>query len=89
MPIFRMQRALLDAEPLINYAGYIEGNGIFKGGTDVVVCDGFSGNVALKTSEGLVQMVTSMSRAAVGNNWLAKLALLLLKTPLQKAQSAA
>ena len=78
---------LLDAEPLINYAGYIEGNGIFKGGTDVVVCDGFSGNVALKTSEGLVQMVTSMSRAAVGNNWLAKLALLLLKTPLQKLKA--
>jgi glycerol-3-phosphate acyltransferase PlsX len=79
--------SLLENEPLINYSGYIEGNGIFAGGTDVVVCDGFSGNIALKTSEGLIAMVTALFRAAVGNSWLAKLALLLLKKPLLKLKA--
>jgi len=78
---------LLETEPLINYRGYIEGNGIFEGGTDVVVCDGFSGNIALKTSEGLIAMVTGQFRAAVGNSWLAKSALLLLKAPLLKLKA--
>ncbi|MDR2926217.1 MAG: phosphate acyltransferase PlsX [Azoarcus sp.] len=41
----------------LNYYGYVEGNDIFKGTTDVVVCDGFAGNVALKTSEGLAKML--------------------------------
>jgi glycerol-3-phosphate acyltransferase PlsX len=79
--------SLLENEPLINYSGYIEGNGIFAGGTDVVVCDGFSGNIALKTSEGLIAMVTALFRTAVGNSWLAKLALLLLKKPLLKLKA--
>jgi len=78
---------LLEAEPLINYSGYIEGSGIFQGGTDVVVCDGFTGNVALKTSEGLTAMVSTMFREAVGNSWLAKLALMLVKTPLLKLKA--
>jgi glycerol-3-phosphate acyltransferase PlsX len=79
--------ALLENEPLVNYCGYIEGNGIFEGGTDVVVCDGFTGNVTLKTSEGLTAMVSSLFRDAVGNSWLAKLALLLLKKPLLKLKA--
>jgi phosphate acyltransferase len=41
----------------LNFYGNVEGNDIFKGTTDVVVCDGFVGNVALKTSEGLAQML--------------------------------
>lgn len=41
----------------LNFYGNVEGNDIFKGTTDVVVCDGFVGNVALKTSEGLAQMM--------------------------------
>lgn len=79
--------ALLENEPLVNYCGYIEGNGIFEGGTDVVVCDGFTGNATLKTSEGLVTMVISLFREAVGNSWLAKLALLLVKKPLLKLRA--
>ena len=42
----------------VNYGGYIEGDEIYTGTMDVVVCDGFVGNVALKTSEGLAQMVS-------------------------------
>jgi glycerol-3-phosphate acyltransferase PlsX len=41
----------------LNFYGNVEGNDIFKGTTDVVVCDGFVGNIALKASEGLAQMM--------------------------------
>lgn len=44
----------------LNYVGYVEGDDIFLGDVDVIVCDGFVGNVALKTSEGLAQMVSSI-----------------------------
>ena len=44
----------------INFRGNVEGNDIFKGTTDLVVCDGFVGNVALKTSEGLAGMLSQM-----------------------------
>jgi glycerol-3-phosphate acyltransferase PlsX len=52
---------LLRASPL-NFFGNVEGNDIFKGTTDVVVCDGFVGNVALKSSEGLAQMLAGFVR---------------------------
>jgi len=42
----------------INYQGFIEGDGLFRGEADVAVCDGFVGNILLKSSEGLAQMVT-------------------------------
>ena len=41
----------------LNFYGNVEGNDIFKGTTDIVVCDGFVGNVLLKTSEGLASMI--------------------------------
>lgn len=46
----------------LNFHGNVEGNDIFKGTTDIVVCDGFVGNVALKTSEGLAAMVGTLLR---------------------------
>jgi len=58
----------------LNFHGYVEGDDIYKGTTDVVVCDGFVGNVALKTSEGLAQMLATYLREAFGRNWLTKLA---------------
>ena len=42
----------------INYIGYVEGDDIYKGTADVVVCDGFVGNVSLKTSEGVAKMIS-------------------------------
>jgi len=47
---------------LINFHGNVEGNDIFKGTTDIVVCDGFVGNVALKTAEGLASMLSMFIR---------------------------
>jgi len=58
----------------LNFYGNIEGDDIYKGTTDVVVCDGFVGNVALKTSEGLAQMGTTYLREEFGRNLLTKLA---------------
>lgn len=58
----------------LNFYGNIEGNDIYKGTTDVVVCDGFVGNVALKTSEGLAQMLGNFLREEFSRNPLTKLA---------------
>lgn len=60
----------------LNFKGNVEGNDVYKGGTDVVVCDGFVGNVALKTSEGVAQMLGGFLKEAFKKNWLTKLAAL-------------
>ncbi|MCE1181680.1 MAG: phosphate acyltransferase PlsX [Rhodocyclales bacterium] len=60
----------------LNFIGNVEGDGIFKGEADVIVCDGFVGNVALKTSEGLAQMLSSSLKSEFKRNWLTKLAAL-------------
>ena len=49
----------------LNFFGNVEGDDIYKGTTDVVVCDGFVGNVALKTSEGLAAMLYDFLRDRV------------------------
>ena len=46
-------RALFDARPLPNFIGHVEPHVVFEGGADVVVCDGFTGNIVLKTAEGI------------------------------------
>ena len=58
----------------LNFYGNVEGNDIYKGTTDVVVCDGFVGNITLKTSEGLAQMLGSYLRQEFNRNLLTKLA---------------
>ena len=57
----------------LNFIGNVEGDGIFKGEADVIVCDGFVGNVALKTCEGLAQMLASSLRNEFKRNWLTKM----------------
>ncbi|MBI3903969.1 MAG: phosphate acyltransferase PlsX [Nitrosomonadales bacterium] len=68
------QAAQLLRESDLNFYGNVEGNDIFKGTTDVVVCDGFVGNVALKTTEGLAQMLGGFLREEFGRNVFTKLA---------------
>lgn len=58
----------------LNFYGYVEGDDIYKGTTDVVVCDGFVGNVALKTSEGLAQMLATYLREEFSRNAFSRLA---------------
>ncbi|MGE0498843.1 MAG: phosphate acyltransferase PlsX [Ramlibacter sp.] len=58
----------------LNFFGNVEGNDIFKGTTDIVVCDGFVGNVALKASEGLASMITGFIKAEFSRNIFTKIA---------------
>ncbi|MDQ7988139.1 MAG: phosphate acyltransferase PlsX [Candidatus Dactylopiibacterium sp.] len=67
----------------LNFYGNVEGNDIFKGTTDVVVCDGFVGNVALKSSEGLAHMITSFLSEEFKRNAFTKL-LALVAMPVLK-----
>jgi phosphate acyltransferase len=56
----------------LNFYGNVEGNDIFKGTTDIVVCDGFVGNVTLKASEGLANMVSELLKQEFSRNLLTK-----------------
>jgi len=73
--------ALLNASGL-NYVGFIEGNEIFSGKADVVVTDGFTGNIALKTMEGTVGLASHYLRRAFTRNWLSKLQAIVAKSVL-------
>lgn len=57
----------------LNFFGNVEGNDVFKGTTEIVVCDGFVGNVALKASEGLASMIVGFLREEFSRNVLTKL----------------
>ena len=58
----------------LNFYGNVEGNDIFKGTADIVVCDGFVGNVALKASEGLASMIVNFLKVEFSRNIFTKLA---------------
>ncbi len=60
----RTASAVLRDTPQINYIGYLEGNDLLTGKTDVLVCDGFVGNVTLKTMEGVVRMFLSLLKSS-------------------------
>ena len=64
---------LLRADPQINYVGFIEADGIFQGEADVVACDGFAGNVALKACEGTARLFAKYIREGINQNLLTKL----------------
>ncbi|MCX9158270.1 phosphate acyltransferase PlsX [Niveibacterium sp. 24ML] len=64
----------------LNFYGNVEGNDIYKATTDVVVCDGFVGNVALKASEGVAQMLATTLREELTRSWYTK-AVALLAAP--------
>jgi phosphate acyltransferase len=70
--VVKQTAELLKASDL-NYYGNVEGNDIYKGTVDVIVCDGFVGNVALKTSEGLALMLSDFLREEFTRNPLRKL----------------
>lgn len=66
--------SILLSESKLNYVGYIEADEIFHGKVDVIVCDGFEGNVALKASEGTAKMILSMLREGFKRNLFTKMA---------------
>ena len=74
------QRKNLDFE----FKGYIEGNHLMNGDVNVIVADGFTGNVALKTAEGTANFITSELKKAMTGNFIGKLSSLLNITNLSK-----
>ncbi len=60
----------------INFIGNVEGDGLYKGEAEVIVCDGFVGNVALKASEGLAQLLATFLRQEFNRNLLTRIAAL-------------
>ncbi len=68
------QAARTLSQSRLNYVGYVEGDDIFKGVADVVVCDGFVGNVALKTSEGVASLIAQYMREEFRRNLFTRLA---------------
>jgi glycerol-3-phosphate acyltransferase PlsX len=68
----------------LNFIGNVEGKDIYSGAADIIVSDGFTGNVALKVSEGVVETMLAMARREITKNLLAKVGFLLLKHHLKK-----
>jgi phosphate acyltransferase len=68
----------------INFIGNIEGKEVYRGNADVIVCDGFTGNVALKISESLAEMIGTNLKRMFQSNWLSKMGYLLLKPQLDE-----
>lgn len=78
----RETNVILKQAPL-NYIGYVEGRDIFSGVVDVVVCDGFVGNVVLKLSEGLAEAVGKMLKEEILKSFLPKVGFLLARPAFQ------
>ncbi len=70
----------------LNYVGYVEGDGIYAGEVNVVVCDGFAGNIALKSSEGLARLLGHDLRSAFTRNLYARLAALVAYPVLRRVR---
>ena len=69
--------------PQLNYTGFVEGDGIGRGDADVIVAEGFSGNIALKAAEGTARQINEFLRAALSRRWLSMVGYLLAKPAFQ------
>ena len=72
----------------LNYHGFVEGDDIYKGTVDLVVCDGFEGNIALKASEGVAAMMGHYLKRAFTKNWLTKIIALIAMPVLKDFKSS-
>lgn len=68
--VVREASRLIGAEPNIDFAGFVEADEVFAGGIDLVVCDGFAGNVLLKSAEGVVRLALGTAREEFGRGLL-------------------
>lgn len=75
----------LQANPYVNYVGYIEGDEIYNGEVQIIVCDGFVGNVALKSSEGVARFLRHYITKAFKQNLLTRMAALIAVPILRSA----
>jgi glycerol-3-phosphate acyltransferase PlsX len=65
--------------PQLEYIGFVEGDGIGKGAADVIVSEGFSGNIALKAAEGTARQISDFLRAEISKSWMAQIGYLFAK----------
>jgi glycerol-3-phosphate acyltransferase PlsX len=72
--VIKTAQDLLQVDSRLNYCGFVEASNIFSGEMDVIVCDGFHGNVALKTIEGTAHFIAKKIQRAFKRNWLARAA---------------
>jgi glycerol-3-phosphate acyltransferase PlsX len=77
-------QTLNDLPEKLNFIGFVEGNDIIEGATDVIVADGFTGNIALKTAEGTAKLCREYTKRGFENNIFSKLGYLLAKRSLKK-----
>ena len=83
--VVKQTAELLRASKL-NFYGNVEGNDIFKGTTDIVVCDGFVGNVVLKASEGLAKMMSGLIREEFNRSLMTKIMATFAMVPLLRVR---
>ncbi len=81
------QAAILLADSHLNYVGFVEGNDIYSGKVDVIVCDGFSGNIALKASEGVAELLTFHAKNEFKKTLYGKLAAMVCLPVLRSIRS--
>ena len=81
------QAATLLEESHLNYVGYVEGNNLYTGDVDVIVCDGFVGNVAIKTSEGVASFLRHHVNKAFTSNIYSRFAALIAMPVLKSLES--
>ncbi len=76
--------SILLQESELNFFGNVEGNDIFKGTTDIVVCDGFIGNIALKSAEGAAKMISNIIKESFTKNLVTKVLAFICRAVLQE-----
>ena len=77
-------RELIENKNSLNFGGYVEGNDVIFGKADVIVCDGFNGNIALKLGEGIMQALKKLLTDEVKNSFMAKAGMLLMAPVVKK-----
>ncbi len=78
-PQVRQAGSMLAESRAVNYVGYVEGHDLFRDAADVIVCDGFVGNITLKSSEELMSMLAGFISEAFHRNWFSRLVGLLTR----------
>jgi len=82
--ILRQAHAWMSEEPRLNFIGNVEGNGIPTGGADVIVCEGYVGNITLKMGEGVSEVFKGLGKQAFKQSLLWRLGLMLLSRGLRR-----
>lgn len=78
---------MLLADERLHYIGYIEGDEIYSGIAEVIVCDGFSGNIALKSSEGVARLIRKKITHSFAKNWYSRILGLLVRPVLRQLRT--